>query len=94
MPHFRLTSSSFIQFLITRGMVEERHRSNEYSYICRWVGEKYDGIRCCWNPKQFVVYPATKEGRRGGKDIEVAKLNVYLIRIQIHSQCKTGFSSS
>eukprot|EP00026_Physarum_polycephalum_P000178 Phypoly_transcript_00178.p1 GENE.Phypoly_transcript_00178~~Phypoly_transcript_00178.p1 ORF type:complete len:1068 (-),score=137.60 Phypoly_transcript_00178:3031-5769(-) len=21
-----------------------------------WLGEKYDGIRCCWNPKKDVVY--------------------------------------
>ena len=32
--------------------------SVEYStYVCcRWVGEKYDGIRCCWNPSQRIVY--------------------------------------
>ena len=28
------------------------------SIMChRWLGEKYDGIRCCWNPLRRRVYP-------------------------------------
>jgi hypothetical protein len=23
---------------------------------CRWLGEKYDGIRCCWSPDKKVMY--------------------------------------
>lgn len=22
----------------------------------RWVGEKYDGIRCCWHPERQILY--------------------------------------
>lgn len=22
----------------------------------RWMGEKYDGVRCCWNPKEQSWY--------------------------------------
>ena len=25
--------------------------------IYRWLGEKYDGLRCCWNPKNHTMYP-------------------------------------
>lgn len=24
--------------------------------LFRWLGEKYDGLRCCWNPNEKVVY--------------------------------------
>ena len=24
--------------------------------MCRWMAEKYDGLRACWNPKSKVVY--------------------------------------
>jgi hypothetical protein len=27
----------------------------EYLFL-RWMGEKYDGIRCCWNPIQEKAY--------------------------------------
>lgn len=35
----------------------------------RWIGEKYDGIRFCWNSIQRVVYPQKKRGEwgKGGK---------------------------
>ena len=23
----------------------------------RWMGEKYDGVRCCWNPDMHCAYP-------------------------------------
>ena len=22
----------------------------------RWIGEKYDGVRCCWNPEYESMY--------------------------------------
>jgi hypothetical protein len=22
----------------------------------RWMGEKYDGVRCCWNPEVHLLY--------------------------------------
>ena len=24
--------------------------------ICRWMGEKFDGIRACWNPSTRTLY--------------------------------------
>lgn len=32
-------------------------------FVTRWLGEKYDGIRVCWNPKLYTVYLGKKEGR-------------------------------
>ena len=26
--------------------------------VSRWLGEKYDGMRCCWNPIQRKLYPS------------------------------------
>lgn len=38
--------------------------SNYYNYItlvyllwCRWIGEKYDGVRICWHPVHKKGYP-------------------------------------
>jgi hypothetical protein len=28
----------------------------DFKYLFRWLGEKYDGIRYCWNPKNKIVY--------------------------------------
>ena len=25
-------------------------------YLIRWLGEKYDGVRCCWNPEEEQLY--------------------------------------
>ena len=25
--------------------------------LTRWLGEKYDGIRSCWNPRRKKLYP-------------------------------------
>lgn len=25
-------------------------------YILRWLGEKYDGVRYCWNPRNEILY--------------------------------------
>lgn len=30
------------------------------------MGEKYDGIRCCWSPAADSLYPATLGGGGGG----------------------------
>lgn len=27
-----------------------------FYYFFRWIGEKYDGIRCCWNPYSQTAY--------------------------------------
>lgn len=24
--------------------------------VLRWLGEKYDGVRLCWNPKRDTMY--------------------------------------
>ena len=32
--------------------------SSSIKQVCRWVGEKYDGMRACWNPLLKVLYLA------------------------------------
>ena len=27
-------------------------------FVFRWLGEKYDGVRCCWNPRSRTLYPS------------------------------------
>ena len=34
------------------------HRGWENLLILRWMGEKYDGIRCCWIPDRDLMYPS------------------------------------
>ena len=29
------------------------------SFSFRWLGEKYDGLRCCWHPIKRMGYPIT-----------------------------------
>lgn len=32
-------------------------RNSLYLHVYyRWIGEKYDGVRYCWNPKQQKMY--------------------------------------
>jgi hypothetical protein len=32
-----------------------------------WIGEKYDGIRCCWNSEYENVYPVKKKKTKNKK---------------------------
>ena len=37
-------------------------------FYCRWLGEKYDGVRCLWNSENSTLYPtAVKKNEKKEK---------------------------
>eukprot|EP00026_Physarum_polycephalum_P001950 Phypoly_transcript_01954.p1 GENE.Phypoly_transcript_01954~~Phypoly_transcript_01954.p1 ORF type:complete len:900 (+),score=97.26 Phypoly_transcript_01954:131-2830(+) len=50
-----------------------------------WIGEKYDGMRCCWNPTKRVVY--SRSGRRISFDVAFTN---HLPKMFMDSECWFG----
>ena len=53
--HTFSTQTLYNLWYALRAAREYMHAS--VTHLLRWMGEKYDGIRFCWNPDIYVMYP-------------------------------------
>lgn len=72
--------------------------------IKRWIGEKYDGMRCCWNPNKrtayllilflnfTLLYMIEKRYTRAGNEIELLPSIIHSLPTTLFIDCELWYS--